>query len=84
MILEIATTHRPATDLGYLLHKNPARAQAFDLPFGRAHVFYPVATAELCTAVLLLDIDPVGLVRGRNERRGPVAAGRYGDWTASR
>ena len=63
MILEIATTHRPATDLGYLLHKNPARAQAFDLPFGRAHVFYPVATAELCTAVLLLDIDPVGLVR---------------------
>src|SRR5881397_15164 len=25
MILEIATTHRPATDLGYLLHKNPAR-----------------------------------------------------------
>src|SRR5438094_3714485 len=63
MILEIATTHRQATDLGYLLHKNPARAQAFDLPFGRAHVFYPVATAELCTAVLLLDIDPVGLVR---------------------
>src|SRR5947199_10485530 len=63
MILEIATTHRPATDLGYLLHKNPARAQAFELPFGRAHVFYPVATAERCTAVLLLDIDPVGLVR---------------------
>jgi 3' terminal RNA ribose 2'-O-methyltransferase Hen1 len=63
MILEIATTHRPATDLGYLLHKNPARAQAFDLPFGRAHVFYPVATAERCAAVLLLDIDPVGLVR---------------------
>jgi len=69
MILEIATTHRPATDLGYLLHKNPARAQAFDLPFGRAHVFYPVATAELCTAVLLLDIDPVGLVR-RPDRSG--------------
>src|SRR6266404_2748748 len=63
MILEIATTHRPATDLGYLLHKNPARAQSFDLPFGRAHVFYPVATVDLCTASLLLDIDPVGLVR---------------------
>jgi 3' terminal RNA ribose 2'-O-methyltransferase Hen1 len=64
MILEISTTHRPATDLGYLLHKNPARAQVFQLPFGSAHVFYPAATAELCTAALLLNIDPVGLVRG--------------------
>jgi 3' terminal RNA ribose 2'-O-methyltransferase Hen1 len=63
MILEISTTHRPATDLGYLLHKNPARAQVFQLPFGSAHVFYPAATAELCTAALLLNIDPVGLVR---------------------
>ena len=64
MILEISTTHRPATDLGYLLHKNPARAHSFGLPFGKAHVFYPVATAEECTAALLLEIDPVGLVRG--------------------
>ncbi|HUE30242.1 MAG TPA: 3' terminal RNA ribose 2'-O-methyltransferase Hen1, partial [Verrucomicrobiae bacterium] len=63
MILEISTTHRPATDLGYLLHKNPAHAQSFKLPFGRAHVFYPAATTDLCTAALLLDIDPVGLVR---------------------
>jgi 3' terminal RNA ribose 2'-O-methyltransferase Hen1 len=63
MILEISTTHRPATDLGYLLHKNPARAQVFQLPFGSAHVFYPAATAELCTAALLLNIDPIGLVR---------------------
>ncbi|HEX9346323.1 MAG TPA: 3' terminal RNA ribose 2'-O-methyltransferase Hen1 [Gemmatimonadales bacterium] len=63
MILEISTTHRPATDLGYLLHKNPARAHSFDLPFGTGHVFYPVATADLCTAALLLDIDPIGLVR---------------------
>src|SRR5919197_3915113 len=63
MILEISTTHRPATDLGYLLHKNPARAHSFSLPFGTAHVFYPVAAAERCTAALLLDVDPVGLVR---------------------
>jgi 3' terminal RNA ribose 2'-O-methyltransferase Hen1 len=63
MILEISTTHRPATDLGHLLHKNPARAQVFQLPFGSAHVFYPAATAELCTAALLLNIDPIGLVR---------------------
>lgn len=64
MLLTISTTHRPATDLGYLLHKNPARAQAFKLAFGEAHVFYTEATGERCTAALLLDIDPLGLVRG--------------------
>src|ERR687886_2654251 len=63
MLLTITTTHRPATDLGYLLHKNPARAQSFDLSFGRAHVFYPEAAEARCTAALLLDVDPVGLVR---------------------
>ena len=64
MLLTISTTHRPATDLGYLLHKNPARAQTFELAFGSAHVFYPEATRERCTAALLLDIDPLKLVRG--------------------
>lgn len=64
MLLEISTTHRPATDLGFLLHKNPARAQSFELPFGRVHVFYPEASAKRCTMVVLLDVDSVGLVRG--------------------
>ena len=68
MLLTIATTHRPATDLGYLLHKNPARAQTFELAFGKAHVFYPEATEERCEAALLLDVDPVGLVRGGGGR----------------
>src|SRR5918911_3921516 len=63
MLLTITTTHQPATDLGYLLGKNPARVQSFDLAFGRAHVFYPEATEERCTAALLLDVDPVGLIR---------------------
>ena len=65
MLLTVSTTHRPATDLGFLLHKNPARVQAFDLAFGKAHVFYPEASEDRCTAALLLDIDPVALVRGR-------------------
>ncbi|MGH2355678.1 MAG: 3' terminal RNA ribose 2'-O-methyltransferase Hen1 [Chloroflexota bacterium] len=65
MLLTITTTRRPATDLGYLLHKHPARAQSFALSFGQVHVFYPEATAERCTAALLLDVDPIGLVRGR-------------------
>src|SRR5947208_1059042 len=72
MLLTLTTTHNPATDLGYLLHKNPARPQAFDLTYGTAQVFYPEASAERCTAALLLEIDPVGLVRNR---RGPSGEG---------
>ena len=68
MLLTITTTHRPATDLGYLLHKRPDRVQTFPIPFGAAHVFYPEASDERCTAALLLDVDPVGLVR---RGRGP-------------
>ena len=64
MLLTITTTQQPATDLGYLLHKNPAHLQSFSLTFGQAHVFYPEASDERCTAALLLDIDPVRLVRG--------------------
>lgn len=66
MLLTISTTYQPATDLGYLLHKNPGRLQSFSLPFGKAHVFYPEATVERCTAALLLDIDAVRLVRNRD------------------
>ena len=70
MLLTLTTDHAPATDLGFLLHKNPARAQSFALSFGQAHVFYPEATAHRCTAALLLDVDPVALVRGTAARRG--------------
>ena len=73
MLLTITTTHKPATDLGYLLRKNPARVQSFEQSFGVAHVFYPEATADRCTAALLLEVDPVGLVRNR---RGPAGEGR--------
>jgi len=64
MLLTITTTHRPATDLGYLLHKNPRNINRVELAFGEAVVFYPEATEERCTAAMMLDIDPVGLVRG--------------------
>jgi 3' terminal RNA ribose 2'-O-methyltransferase Hen1 len=64
MLLTISTTYSPATDLGYLLHKHPARPQTFSLSFGRAFVFYPEASEQCCTAALLLDIDTVRLVRG--------------------
>jgi 3' terminal RNA ribose 2'-O-methyltransferase Hen1 len=68
MLLTITNTKPPATDLGYLLHKNPGRWQSFELAFGKAHVFYPEVSPVRCTAALLLDVDPVGLVRNR---RGP-------------
>ena len=72
MLLTITSTTAPATDLGYLLHKNPSRLHTFPLSFGQAHVFYPEANRERCTAALLLDVDPVGLVRNR---RGPAGEG---------
>jgi 3' terminal RNA ribose 2'-O-methyltransferase Hen1 len=72
MLLTITNNHPPATDLGYLLHKNPSRVQSFELSFGQAHVFYPEASYERCTAALLLDVDPVGLVR---KKRGPAGEG---------
>jgi 3' terminal RNA ribose 2'-O-methyltransferase Hen1 len=68
MLLSITTTYVPATDLGFLLHKNPAKVQAFPLSFGKATVFYPESAAERCTAALVLDVDPIGLER---DRRGP-------------
>ncbi len=74
MLLTISTTHFPATDLGYLLAKNPAHTQSFSLSFGKAHVFYPEATEQKCTAALLLEVDPIELVRGRSrEEQGTLA-----------
>jgi 3' terminal RNA ribose 2'-O-methyltransferase Hen1 len=77
MLLTISYASSPALDLGYLLHKNPARLQTFVLPFGQAHVFYPEANNQLCTAALLLDVDPVGLARGRPNVGAESQSNRY-------
>ena len=76
MLLTLSTTHVPATDLGFLLHKNPARAQTVEVSTGTAHVFYPQADDDRCTVALLLDVDPIGLVRGRSGAEGH-ALGQY-------
>jgi 3' terminal RNA ribose 2'-O-methyltransferase Hen1 len=82
VLLTISTTHRPATDLGFLLHKNPGRRHLAEFGFGTADVFYPEASDERCTAAVLVDVDPVGLVRGpgtaheRNQARR-FALGHY-------
>lgn len=73
MLLTLSTTRNPATDLGFLLHKHPDRCQRFELSFGSAHVFYPEASAEKCTACLLLEVDPVRLVRGQGDWKDGLA-----------
>ncbi|MGW1914614.1 3' terminal RNA ribose 2'-O-methyltransferase Hen1 [Streptomyces sp. NPDC002076] len=74
MFLTISTrgdAAHPATDLGYLLHKHPDKAQKFSTSYGTAHVFYPQADDLRCTAALLLEIDTLALVRrGKGKGRG--------------
>jgi len=70
MLLTIRTTRQPATDLGFLLHKHPEHLHTREFPFGNATVFYPEATEDACTAAVLLDVDPVGMVRGRGGKGG--------------
>lgn len=73
MLLSISYLGNPATDLGYLLHKSPFRVHSFEQAFGKATIFYPEATPEVCTAALLLEVDPIELVRNR---RGPSGEAR--------
>jgi hypothetical protein len=70
MFLSIATSHQPATDLGFLLHKHPDRLHQIELTFGNGWVFYPEASENCCEAVLVLDVDPIGLVRGKGQHEG--------------
>jgi 3' terminal RNA ribose 2'-O-methyltransferase Hen1 len=74
VLVTLSTTHVPATDLGFLLHKNPARAQQVSVSTGTAHVFYPEADEHRCTAALLLEVDPIGLVRTARAAGGEAAA----------
>jgi 3' terminal RNA ribose 2'-O-methyltransferase Hen1 len=78
VLVTISTTMDPATDLGFLLHKHPEKVQSFPVTAGTAHVFYPEATPRRCTAALLLEVDPVGLVRGvRGPAAGAFTLGQY-------
>jgi 3' terminal RNA ribose 2'-O-methyltransferase Hen1 len=78
VLLTITTTAEPASDLGFLLHKHPGRVQSFDVSVGAAHVFYPEVGEPRTTAALLLEVDPVGLVRGRHGPAGEgFALGQY-------
>jgi len=75
VLLTITTTHQPATDLGYLVAKHPDRTQSFDASFGQVHICWPEAGPQRATMALLLEVDPVALVRGkeRSNEDGPLA-----------
>lgn len=77
MLLTITNTHSPATDLGYLLYKNPSQFQSFDLSFGKVHVFYPEATSERCTVAMLLDVDPIDLIRNKKRSSANFSLDQY-------
>lgn len=77
MLLTVSTTHQPATDLGYLLHKHPDRVQEFKQSFGAVTVVYPEATEERCTVALVLDIDPVRLARSRARNAPDFSLAQY-------
>lgn len=57
-----------ATALSHLLRKHPGKVQAFSLPIGQAHVFYPEVSAERTTAALMVEVDAIGLVRNKRFR----------------
>ncbi|MGW9173892.1 3' terminal RNA ribose 2'-O-methyltransferase Hen1 [Streptomyces decoyicus] len=88
MFLTITTTgsaDRPATDLGFLLHKHPDKAQQFSTSHGTAHVLYPEAGAQRCTAALLLEVDPIALVRrSRGKGRGGAPDSALGQYVNDR
>ncbi|WP_064255896.1 3' terminal RNA ribose 2'-O-methyltransferase Hen1 [Rhodococcus sp. D-6] len=81
MLLTISAERSPAldmpSDLGYLLHKHPDRVQSFSVYGGTAHVFYPEISSEKCTVALVLEVDPVALVRGRSGSNDGFALGQY-------
>ena len=68
MLLTVSIQHSPASDIGYLWHKNPARAQSFALSFGQARVWYPRIDEANCCFALWLEVDPVRLSRGERGR----------------
>ena len=75
MLLTITTTYTPATDMGFLLEKHPAKVHEFELSAGQ--VFYPEANDARCTAALMLDVDPVGLVRSQAAKAGDAGLDQY-------
>jgi hypothetical protein len=50
MLLTIRTTHRPATDLGFLLHNHPEHVHTREFPFGISLERFVMHTCEAAWA----------------------------------
>lgn len=74
MLVTVTSTAPDASQLSHLLRKHPDRAQSFPLSVGTAHVFYPEVSDERCTVAMLLEVDPIGLVRNKNFGGGDAGA----------
>ncbi|MEO8531971.1 MAG: 3' terminal RNA ribose 2'-O-methyltransferase Hen1 [Deltaproteobacteria bacterium] len=59
-----------ARDLGYLLHKHPDHLHTREVAQGVVTIFYPLVSDAETRAVVHLDVDPVALVRGKNDAAG--------------
>lgn len=81
MLLTISAERSAAlavtSDLGFLLHKHPEKVQPFAVYGGTAHVFYPEVSDDRCTVAMVLEVDPVALVRGRSGAHDGFALGQY-------
>lgn len=70
MLLTITAAGEHAHALSFLLHKHPDTLQQAELSVGTAYIFYPEYGNEKVTAALLLDIDPIGMVRNAKNFAG--------------
>lgn len=70
MLLTITAEGENAAALSFLLHKHPDKLQQVELSVGVAYIFYPECEKEKVTAALLLDIDPIGMVRNAKNFAG--------------
>ena len=70
MLLTITAEGENAAALSFLLHKHPDKLQQVELSVGAAYIFYPECEKEKVTAALLLDIDPIGMVRNAKNFAG--------------
>ncbi|WP_196888668.1 3' terminal RNA ribose 2'-O-methyltransferase Hen1 [Aureivirga sp. CE67] len=70
MLLTITAKDENAEEISYLFHKHPDKFQTSEITVGKTHVFYPEVSKEQTTIALMLDIDPIEMVRGKRNLSG--------------
>jgi len=47
------------------------------MSFGFVHIFYPIAREDKCTVAVILDVDPIEMVRGKHRQPGGLPLEQY-------